>query len=86
MKACNTTYYGNQTVRKSAPSAIFALIVGSYVPPDLRESGYVSPQHVLGTWAAAPSRPRASDRGFDVSHECYYVSLLVPRITKAYVA
>ena len=55
IKACNTTYYGNQTVRKSAPSAIFALAVGRYVPPDLRGSGYVSPQHDLGTWATAPS-------------------------------
>ena len=55
------------------PSAIVALAVGWCMAPDLRGSGYVGPQHVFGMWAAAPSRLRASVRGFDVIHECYYV-------------
>ena len=73
MKACCTSYNGRETACKSAPSAILALAVGWCMAPDLRGSGYVGPQHVSGTWAAAPSRLQASVRGIDVMHEHYYI-------------
>ena len=66
-------YNGCETVGKSALWAIVALAVGWCTAPNLRRSGYVGPQHVSGMWAAASSRLRASVRGFDVIHECYYV-------------
>ena len=46
----------------------------------------VGPQHVFDMWAAAPSRLRASVRGFDVIHELYYLSLRGSRFTMAPLA
>ena len=86
MKAFCTSYNGREKACKSAPSAILALTVGWCMAPDLRGSGYAGPQHVSGTWAAAPSRLRASVRGFDVIRVLHYLSLRFSRFTMAPLA
>ena len=86
MKACCTSYNGRETACKSGPSDILALAVGWCMAPDLRGSGCVGPQHVSGTWAAAPSRLQASVRGIYVMHEHYYILLRGCRFTMAPLA